>query len=271
MNKVKNSIRKGFTTIPNELINDDSLTDRARFLFCYMASKPDDWKFYQDPLSDALGYSVDTLRKYIDELLKSGWVTRQLIRKEGRFDSFEYDLLPSPCGKNTDTVKNRVGKKPSRENSVLTNKDLEQIKTDTKKVSETPPSPAEFTHSPENISIMDKIEKYKQEFPGRPAAEYRILACYDAVMDQFDKYPMYRNTVLALVPPDSPPNKKQFREEIMKWIRHNSDNTAFLSDPVKYMPKSLPSWFQRWHDYSKSPGRKQDENKAVYVRPKDVY
>ena len=271
MNKVKNSIRKGFTTIPNELINDDSLTDRARFLFCYMASKPDDWKFYQEPLCKSMGYSLDTLRKYIDELLKSGWITRQLIRQDGRFDSFEYDLLPSPCGKNADSVKNRDGKKPSRKNSALLNKDLEQIKTDTKKERETPAKPAELTPSTENsFSIMDKIEKYKREFPDRPPAEYRILACYDAVMDQFEKYPMYVNTVLALVSPDSRPTKKQFMEEVMKWVRHNSHNPAFLSDPVKYIPKTLPSWFQRWHDYFKSPGRKQDE-KAVYVRPKDVY
>lgn len=137
---------------------------------------------------------------------------------------------------------------------------------------ETPAKPAELTHSHENgFPLTDKIEKYKQEFPNRPPVEYRILACYDAVMDQFERYPMYINTVLALVPPDSPPSKKQFREEVMKWIRHNSDNPAFLSDPVKYMPKTLPSWFQRWHDYSKSPGIKQHENKAVYVRPKDVY
>lgn len=266
MNKVKNSIRKGFTTIPNELINDDSLTDRARFLFCYMASKPDDWKFYQEPLCKSLGYSLDTLRKYIDELLKSGWITRQLIRQEGRFDSFEYDLLPSPCGKNTDSVKNRDGEKPSRENSALTNKDLEQKKTDTKKERETPAPQIET-----KPILTDIIEKLKQEKPGRPEAEYRIGACYHAIMDHIEKYPAYKHTILALVHSGEKPDTKTFQIEVMKCVRYNCKDAAFLSDPVAYIPKLLPAWFERWDKWGNATVKKNKQDGLVYVRPKDVY
>jgi len=133
MNKVKNTIRKAFTIIPNELINDNRMSDRARFLFCYMASKPDDWEFYHEPLAEALGYSVDTLRKYLKELMVFHWVSRSERRIDGKFNSYDYDLHPSPCGKKTDTVKNRNGKKPERENSVLYNKDYNKERLLTKK------------------------------------------------------------------------------------------------------------------------------------------
>lgn len=154
MNKVRNKVKKDFTIIPNGLINDDTLTDRARFLFCYMASKPEDWDFYQVPLSAALGYSVDTLRKYIMELLEAGWMEREEKRQGGQFDSFDYTLLPSPCGKNTDTVKNRVGKKPCRENSALSNKDVNKKRLNTKKERESAPSfPEQKTETPTGPAI----------------------------------------------------------------------------------------------------------------------
>ena len=130
MNHIRNNIKDNFAQIPNALINDNALSDRARFIFCYMAAKSDDWKFYQDKMAKDLQMSVDTVRKYIAELLKSGWVTREEIRGErGVFDSFIYDLHPSPCGKNTESVKNGVCKNPSPLNSALTNTIPLQTKT----------------------------------------------------------------------------------------------------------------------------------------------
>lgn len=129
MNKLNNKIKDNFTIIPNDIIRNKSLSDRARFIFCYMASMPDDWKFYQGVMAKELGYTKDTLRKYIEELLHTGYLKREQRRETGKFDSYDYTLNFTPCGKNTDTVKTRNGKIPTRENSSLTNKDLEQRKT----------------------------------------------------------------------------------------------------------------------------------------------
>lgn len=132
---MKNYIKKNFTIIPNELIKDKKLTDRARFMFCYMCSMPDDWVFYQHKMANDLGYSIDTVRKYLSELINSGWISREEKRDNGKFDSFEYVLYDVPVTKNTDTENNRVGKIPTRQNSALNNtikitkKEKEQIKT----------------------------------------------------------------------------------------------------------------------------------------------
>jgi hypothetical protein len=129
MNKLNNKIKDNFTIIPNDIIRNKSLSDRARFIFCYMASMPNDWKFYQGVMAKELGYTKDTLRKYIEELLETGYLDREQRREVGKFDSYDYTLNFSPCTKNTDTVKIRDGKNPTRENSSLINKDLEQRKT----------------------------------------------------------------------------------------------------------------------------------------------
>jgi len=129
MNKLNNKIKDNFTIIPNDIIRNKSLSDRARFIFCYMASMPDDWKFYQGVMAKELGYTKDTLRKYIEELLETGYLDREQRREVGKFDSYDYTLNFSPCTKKADTVKYRDGKNPTREKSSLTNKDLEQRKT----------------------------------------------------------------------------------------------------------------------------------------------
>ena len=65
-----------YKSISCELIFDKSLSDRARFLYCYMAAKPDEWEFFLEPMAKDIGYSVDTLRKYINELVASGWILK---------------------------------------------------------------------------------------------------------------------------------------------------------------------------------------------------
>ena len=147
MNKLNNKIKDNFTIIPNDIIRNKSLSDRARFIFCYMASMPDDWKFYQGVMAKELGYTKDTLRKYIEELLETGYLNREQRRETGKFDSYDYTLNFTPSGKKADTVKSRDGKKPIREKSALTNKDFEQRKIITNiDFEQSIENPSEFSH-----------------------------------------------------------------------------------------------------------------------------
>jgi hypothetical protein len=94
---------------------------------------PNDWQFYQSAMAKELNYSKDTLRKYMEELLATGYLIREQRREKGKFDSYDYTINFSPCMENTDTVKNGSGKIPNREKSTVTNKDLEQRKNNTNK------------------------------------------------------------------------------------------------------------------------------------------
>lgn len=104
MNLIKNRIQKNFTMIPNELIEDKGISDRGRFLFVYMASKPNDWEFFNKQLCKALGYGEDTLRKYMKELENNGWLTRYTkVRERGKFTSNIYAINEAP--ENNDVIK----------------------------------------------------------------------------------------------------------------------------------------------------------------------
>ncbi len=120
MNQIKNRIRKDFTLIPNDLIEDSSISDRGRFLFIYLASKSDDWTFYNKQLCKALAYGEDTLRKYITELENKGWITRYTkMREQGKFTSNIYVIHESPQINILDTIssnrKNTNTEKPVSE------------------------------------------------------------------------------------------------------------------------------------------------------------
>ena len=223
MNKLNNKIKDNFTIIPNDIIRNKSLSDRARFIFCYMASMPDDWKFYQGVMAKELGYTKDTLRKYIEELLETGYLNREQRREVGKFDSYDYTLNFSPCTKNTDTVKIRDGKKPTREKSSLTNTNLEQrktiINTNLEQSIENLPDFTDFTKVETNdftnvqspkvnpFSVVSQVEKERKVPPKerKPNPNYEAFVIFCQTFEQLSgaAYPTDQNGHYIMMPKDA--------------------------------------------------------------------
>lgn len=63
-------------SIPIELVYDSRLSDRSRFVYCYMSCMRDGSELVLERMCEDLGYSVATLKKYISELLDSGWLCK---------------------------------------------------------------------------------------------------------------------------------------------------------------------------------------------------
>jgi len=104
-----------YQNVPRELVFDKNLSDRARFVYVFMACKPDDWDFYLEPMAKDIGYSVDTLRKYINELVTSGWLIKgEQTNENGVFGAVEYTLKAT---KTTDTEIFRHGKTTTQKNN----------------------------------------------------------------------------------------------------------------------------------------------------------
>lgn len=125
-----------YQPIPRELVFDKTLTDRARFVYVFMACKPDDWDFYLEPMSKEIGYSTETLRKYINELVESGWLIKgDQINTNGKFGAVEYTLKATKTTLNhdfSDTENFRHGKTPTQDNrdnkEKRDNKNIKELK-----------------------------------------------------------------------------------------------------------------------------------------------
>lgn len=120
-----NNELSNYNSIPRDLVFDSTMSDRARFVYVYMSCKPDTWDFYLEPMAKEIGYSVETLRKYINELVASGWLVKGEQKNEkGVFGATKYTLKANnvdrhiilPTRKNTDTVNFRHGKNPTQYN-----------------------------------------------------------------------------------------------------------------------------------------------------------
>lgn len=83
---------KGTESISRNLIFDNELSDRARFVYCFIMAKPNDWDFYVKTMSKELGYSEETLHKYINELIRRGWLTKVGQSRDGsnKFGAVDY-------------------------------------------------------------------------------------------------------------------------------------------------------------------------------------
>lgn len=194
MAKIFNEL-KNFQNIPRELIFDSSLSDRARFIFCYMVSKPDDWQFFLEPMANELGYSVETLRKYINELVESGWIVKgEQERKKGVFGAISYTLLANKksCTENTDTEIFRHGKK-----NIQHNIDIEQKKENKNKKDKTFNVRADLSYVEDIFfDIWNEWLDYKDEIKKQYKTQRGAKSQYNSLVKYADNNPILANAIV---------------------------------------------------------------------------
>lgn len=133
---IQNKLKR-FSVIPRDIITDNSISDRARFVFVWMASMPSDWEFYLDKMSKELGYSVETTRKYLNELCVSGWIVKgeQTVKSNGQWGAVAYTINEAkmPSTEITVTEKTRHGENPAhtKEEDILNTESI--LNTNSKK------------------------------------------------------------------------------------------------------------------------------------------
>jgi hypothetical protein len=106
-----NELRTAFQVIPNALIFDNRLSDRARFIYVYMAAKPSGWEFYLRNMAEELHFGTETVRKYRGELVYYRWIEKKgQHNADGKFGAVTYVIKSRPSNENTVMEKNRDGK-----------------------------------------------------------------------------------------------------------------------------------------------------------------
>lgn len=96
MAKIK-KFQNGFAQVPNKLLQDKRLSFRAKGLWAYMQSLPEDWDFAIERIADVSPKEGgDAVRTGIRELEDNGYLKREKVKndKTGFFD-YTYCLLDS--------------------------------------------------------------------------------------------------------------------------------------------------------------------------------
>ena len=76
-----------FTQIANVVLNNTNLSHKAKGVFCYIYSKPQDWDFSADRIAQSSTDGEKATRAALQELEEAGYLTRQRL-KTGRMSYY---------------------------------------------------------------------------------------------------------------------------------------------------------------------------------------
>jgi DNA-binding transcriptional regulator YhcF (GntR family) len=114
----------GFTQVSNNILQDNNISLKAKGLFAYLYSKPDDWDFSHKRIALDMKESPNTIAKILKELEKLGF----LVRKKEKTGRMLYYITFEPDTKNAKVAKCQGGKIGTISNiDINTNKEVNTL------------------------------------------------------------------------------------------------------------------------------------------------
>lgn len=126
---IRSPKRHNYSIIDNTCLRDPNLSWKAKGLFAYLLSLPDDWRIYQKDLVNRATDGYTSLRSGIIELEKAGYLRRERQRNEfGQVKGMIYHIIENPneqeCLTNTTSeprLENPIQENPIQENLIQEN------------------------------------------------------------------------------------------------------------------------------------------------------
>jgi hypothetical protein len=98
----KLTVKNNYATIPNNFLNRNDISLKAKGLFAYLQSKPNDWQFSKERIALQLKEGITSLKAAFSELKKAGYLkTVPQKNSEGKFIGWDYILDDNPTGEKT--------------------------------------------------------------------------------------------------------------------------------------------------------------------------
>jgi hypothetical protein len=107
-------IQRFFGAVPNDLLNNPDISFKAKGLYAYLNSKPDNWDFSVEGISAQVKEGIDSVRAGIHELEKFNYLKRIKHQNEKGFWEVDYMLFESPMEVESYLGKSNEGKHPKQ-------------------------------------------------------------------------------------------------------------------------------------------------------------
>lgn len=89
--KSKSFEKDPYTRIKNEILQNENLSWKARGLYCYLSSLPQNWVIYRKELVSRAPDGYKSMNAAFQELVEAGYITQLEIRNEqGHFKGYNY-------------------------------------------------------------------------------------------------------------------------------------------------------------------------------------
>ena len=130
MTRIIKEYTNKFTVISNNEVQDKRLSWKARGIFSYLWSMPDNWDFYETEVAKHAPDGRDSLRSGLIELEKYGYLKRNRVRNNGQLGGTVWIITDNPTPKSENptpmlenpTQGSPMLENPTQENPTLQNK-----------------------------------------------------------------------------------------------------------------------------------------------------
>jgi hypothetical protein len=116
----KLKILNRYATIPNQLLNDKSISLKAKGMYAFIQSKPDDWDFSAEKISNQLKEGLPTVQSALKELEQNGYLHRFRFQNDKGYWDVEYELFET-CTIPNIYDNSKIYINPDKENLTLGN------------------------------------------------------------------------------------------------------------------------------------------------------
>jgi hypothetical protein len=116
----KLKILNRYATIPNQLLNDKSISLKAKGMYAFIQSKPDDWDFSAERIANQLKEGLPSVQSAIKELEQNGYLHRFRFQNNKGYWEVEYELFENSTMPNI-YDKSKIYINPDKENLILGN------------------------------------------------------------------------------------------------------------------------------------------------------
>lgn len=199
MPKIRKQYEKGFTTLDNTPLNDKNLTWKAKGLFAYLWSKPDDWDYRVTEVARHSKDGVGSTSTGVNELEKAGYLQRKQNNDHGVFGDSVWTLSEKPIFKKPIT-ENPLSDKPYTENRPLLNTD--ELNTDLTNKRDTKTNSASHSNAQSVSQLEKEFEEVWSKYPNKKGKKqafnhYKAWRKSSAkhtneyLLDQLNKYLVY--------------------------------------------------------------------------------
>jgi hypothetical protein len=244
-------VKTRFAQTPNVLLEDKTISFRAKGVYAYIQSKPDGWDFSIEKIAKSSGETQFKVKYALQELSKAGYLYRETIsRGRGSFE-IEYHLFAEPnlslVGVSTDD--NTTDDISTDDTPTDINKNVSSNKVLNKERKEKEPSPSNF-----NNFDKDGIEEetFQPSLPPLPPKSgslskmklgvKKVLSRMDdfdelvnkrdlsilEIMDQFSEY-----WIIGQGREFNPQNYKGLHSSFRQWILFGGNDTLSEVESTK--------------------------------------
>lgn len=115
--RIKNKT-DNYTIVSNEIFQRSDISARAKGIYAYIMTLPDDWKLYKSELYTHFSEGITAIDTAFKELEELGYITKERCKGEGgKFSGWDYTIRESV--EKTDPMENRLSDNPKSENPQL--------------------------------------------------------------------------------------------------------------------------------------------------------